>query len=506
MTVNKKYILILVILAILVGGGILTYWEWVEKQKTGGTGEEIEDSLVRVLSLDELRHMPKNELDKFQIEFIEGTERKGGTPRQEIEFVFNKKTYLLTVDMSDMGMRGGIMRYCLYLIDKHGNRQPLRSSTGAAACWDGLDDFYSNPRLAIGYKGNLYIIFTGGGSMYAGEVSGHLEYVGFQGVRIRVIDQNNILREVAIGNPNLLNDTPDLVKILIQGDKLYFEVVNDYCYTVKQAVKRGRSGFYQGCTASYYLAGENGQLENKNEIFRDRYLKEAEKYDLILKTRESWTLPSLGIACLAPGTKILMADEGYKNIETIKQGDAVASFDVESSELTSSEVTKVIKRKDPYIILNDNLKAAPDEAVYLSYNKFKRAIYLEEGEHLLKRNGNRERINKIEYIKEALDSYDLELKDGDNFFANDYLVRAPLMRAYSTDSNYDTALSRYWLSVLLGRTLNYILAGKEEKAWQEFDKGFAALSKEHPLDTGGREKIGPQEIKTEIQKDLGIGN
>ncbi|MCL1911991.1 MAG: hypothetical protein FWG13_07290, partial [Leptospirales bacterium] len=46
--------------------------------------------------------------------------------------------------------------------------------------------------------------------------------------------------------------------------------------------------------------------------------------------------------CFAAGTQILMAGNSLKNIESVKAGDAVQSYDLESDELIVSTVTKLV--------------------------------------------------------------------------------------------------------------------------------------------------------------------
>lgn len=57
-----------------------------------------------------------------------------------------------------------------------------------------------------------------------------------------------------------------------------------------------------------------------------------------------------------------------------------------------------------------------------------------------------------------------------------------------------------WFSPLLGRTLNLIFGGEEEKAWQEFFENFEKFSKKYPSEE--IEKINPNKIKEEIEKQL----
>ena len=130
-------------------------------------------------------------------------------------------------------------------------------------------------------------------------------------------------------------------------------------------------------------------------------------------------------ACLASGTKILMLDGNYKDIENIKVGDMVTSYDIKTKEYTISKVDKVIKRKDPLVIINNTLRAAPDEPVYLADGTIKEAIDIEIGDYLVNEKGEQVKVNTIENNPELVDTYDFTLENGNNFFADGYLVRTP---------------------------------------------------------------------------------
>ena len=130
-------------------------------------------------------------------------------------------------------------------------------------------------------------------------------------------------------------------------------------------------------------------------------------------------------ACLAPDTKILMSDGSYKNIENIKVGDLVTSYEIETKEYKTAKVDKVIKRKDPLVIINDTLRAAPDEPVYLANGNIKEAIDIKTGDHLLGEKGNAVKVIETRYDAQVVDTYDFTLENSNNFFADGYLVGIP---------------------------------------------------------------------------------
>jgi hypothetical protein len=130
-------------------------------------------------------------------------------------------------------------------------------------------------------------------------------------------------------------------------------------------------------------------------------------------------------ACLAAGTKVLMTDDSYKNIEDVQVGDFVVSFEVKTKSRQKSKVSQVIKRKDPLVIINDILRTAPDEPVYLADGSVQKAVDINIGDYLFNEKGNGTKVNTVEYSSIIVDTYDLILKDAKTFFANGYLVRTP---------------------------------------------------------------------------------
>jgi len=127
------------------------------------------------------------------------------------------------------------------------------------------------------------------------------------------------------------------------------------------------------------------------------------------------------LACFAAGTKITMSDNSLKNIEDMKKGDLVRSFNTEAEQIRHAKVIKLIQREDPIIKINDELEAAPDQPIYMSDLSMKMAVELRAGDLLF----NEIKVNSIEYLPDKVETYDLILKDAVNFFADGYLVRSP---------------------------------------------------------------------------------
>lgn len=131
------------------------------------------------------------------------------------------------------------------------------------------------------------------------------------------------------------------------------------------------------------------------------------------------------MACLSAGTMISMSNNSIKKIEEIQKGDLVKSFNLKTKEFKLAEVENIIQRKDPLVIINYNFKVAPDEVIYLSKGRTKKAIEIKVGDYLFNEQLGSDRVNSVSYSEEKVDTYDLQLKNGENFFANGVLVQVP---------------------------------------------------------------------------------
>lgn len=138
-------------------------------------------------------------------------------------------------------------------------------------------------------------------------------------------------------------------------------------------------------------------------------------------------VPPSGGPCFVAGTKIKMADGTYKEIQDIKEGDFVYSYNLESKSLVQSQVKKLITHKNDaggYLIINETLKVTPNHLLWvenrLSWNK---AETLATGDILLNPWGEKIKIEKMEKVEATSTVYNLYLEgDEKNYFAEEILV------------------------------------------------------------------------------------
>lgn len=73
------------------------------------------------------------------------------------------------------------------------------------------------------------------------------------------------------------------------------------------------------------------------------------------RNKDDGLKPSAFVTCFAMGTKITMEDGAKKNIEDLKPGDELLSYDVEKGEFTSWRVKNIEQPNRPVYSINDGL-------------------------------------------------------------------------------------------------------------------------------------------------------
>lgn len=150
------------------------------------------------------------------------------------------------------------------------------------------------------------------------------------------------------------------------------------------------------------------------------------KYYLIDPTKET---------CFLAGTKVLMADESYKNIEDVRVGDSVKSYDEKSGKLTDGVVTHVFSHApdemgEYYLVINNQLCVTPNHRFY-SDGKWVYADNLKKGDSLYSYNLNNYVVSSILKVYSKVTTYDIEVVDCHTYFVSiaddvDVLVHNPL--------------------------------------------------------------------------------
>ncbi len=134
--------------------------------------------------------------------------------------------------------------------------------------------------------------------------------------------------------------------------------------------------------------------------------------------------------CFLSGTQVLMADGSYKNIEFIKSGDVVLSYDFNKDIFVEDKVEELLIYNeslmyDYYLVLNGNVCVTPNHLFYVN-NEWVSAEQIRIGDYLTNENLNEVNIFSVEKEYERKITYDLKLSSCNVYFADGFLVKSDL--------------------------------------------------------------------------------
>ena len=131
--------------------------------------------------------------------------------------------------------------------------------------------------------------------------------------------------------------------------------------------------------------------------------------------------------CFVAGTKV-KTENGYKNIEDIKIGEKVYSYNLENNELELKKVINTIESStiDTYkmTIGDKTVEMSPRHQIYIIDKGWTRAYDVKSGDMMLSINGEKIKITNIEYKKydEPIKTYNLTVEGNSNYFVTDIQV------------------------------------------------------------------------------------
>lgn len=193
---------------------------------------------------------------------------------------------------------------------------------------------------------------------------------------------------------------------------------------------------------------DRGPILNKDETFNKPVklkfvIKDVYKGDKYDDTAiSSIIFDGLDVHCLAKGTKVSMADGTEKNIENIRIGDSIISYNIDKEIFESKIITKtyhvthnhlvqidtddtsIITTKDHPFWTNEGWKSL-DPTKTKMYNRYQEVEKYKIGDNLLLHNSNHKAPSKIiaiKIIEENTDTYTLELDSDGTFIANKLIV------------------------------------------------------------------------------------
>ena len=175
---------------------------------------------------------------------------------------------------------------------------------------------------------------------------------------------------------------------------------------------------------------------NKAEGFNYTFLDETSfystdtEYQVVAYTDDNRKIDETSVSyvyCFVKGTKV-KTENGFKNIEDIKIGDKVYSYNLNNNSLELKKVLNTIKSNtiDTYkaTIGGKTVEMSPKHQLYIIDKGWVRAYDLNVNDKLLDVNGKQITISKIEYKKydSPIDTYNLTIEGNNNYFVTDIQV------------------------------------------------------------------------------------
>lgn len=185
----------------------------------------------------------------------------------------------------------------------------------------------------------------------------------------------------------------------------------------------------------------NYYLEYNNFNYEDSYT--GFEITAIVKGKEI-SKKFIGPGCFVAGTKV-KTENGFKNIEDIKVGEKVYSYNLDTNKLELKNVTNSIisQTLETYFITigSNTFEVTPRHELYIIDKGWTRTFDVKTGDRMLDANGNETTISKIEKKKyvNPIKTYNLTVEGNSNYFVTDIQV---LVHNVGSDTwyYYDTEL------------------------------------------------------------------
>ena len=241
----------------------------------------------------------------------------------------------------------------------------------------------------------------------------------------------------AVGLVDKISDTYKVTGSVTFGDSQHLSLnikmnnMNDSTFSkVKYVISRKLKNETAYTKVNEYVA------TNKAEGFNYTFLDETNpysmdtKYQVVAYTDDNRKIDEILVSyvyCFVKGTKV-KTENGFKNIEDIKIGDKVYSYNLDNNSLELKKVLNTIKSNtiDTYkaTIGGKTVEMSPKHQLYIIDKGWVRAYDLNVNDKLLDVNGKQITISKIEYKKydSPIDTYNLTIEGNNNYFVTDIQV------------------------------------------------------------------------------------
>ena len=129
-----------------------------------------------------------------------------------------------------------------------------------------------------------------------------------------------------------------------------------------------------------------------------------------------------GTGSFLPGTQIVMSDKTTRNIEDIRAGDNILSYDTEKKKIVSSHVSHVFSHEMPgYYVIDNNLKITATNPIWAN-DQWVYPLQLNIGDQMMDSNGNADYVDSIYYVERDVTVYNLQVEKTYTYFAEFLLV------------------------------------------------------------------------------------
>ena len=241
----------------------------------------------------------------------------------------------------------------------------------------------------------------------------------------------------AVGLVDKISDTYKVTGSVTFGDSQHLSLnikmnnMNDSTFSkVKYVISRKLNYETTYTKVNEYVA------TNKAEGFNYTFLDETNsysmdtKYQVVAYTDDNRKIDETSVSyvyCFVKGTKV-KTENGFKNIEDIKIGDKVYSYNLNNNSLELKKVLNTIKSNtiDTYKVTigGKTVEMSPKHQLYIIDKGWVRAYDLNVNDKLLDVNGKQITISKIEYKKydSPIDTYNLTIEGNNNYFVTDIQV------------------------------------------------------------------------------------
>ena len=179
-----------------------------------------------------------------------------------------------------------------------------------------------------------------------------------------------------------------------------------------------------------YVATNKAEGFNYTFLDETRFYSTDTEYQVVAYTDDNRKIDEILVSyvyCFVKGTKV-KTETGFKNIEDIKIGDKVYSYNLNNNSLELKKVLNTIKSNtiDTYKVTigGKTVEMSPKHQLYIIDKGWVRAYDLNVNDKLLDVNGKQITISKIEYKKydSPIDTYNLTIEGNNNYFVTDIQV------------------------------------------------------------------------------------